>query len=32
MPPLVVSDEDVRTFADALHAALDETEAPAEAA
>ncbi len=28
MPPLVVSDDDVRTFADALHTVLDETEAP----
>ena len=32
MPPLVVSDDDVDRFADALHAVLDETEAPAEAA
>jgi acetylornithine aminotransferase/acetylornithine/N-succinyldiaminopimelate aminotransferase len=32
MPPLVVSDEDVKTFADALHTALDETEVPAQAA
>jgi acetylornithine aminotransferase/acetylornithine/N-succinyldiaminopimelate aminotransferase len=32
MPPLVVSDDDVQTFADALHTALDETPAPAEAA
>ena len=31
MPPLVVSDEDVTTFAEALHAALDATAAPAEA-
>ncbi|PSQ85326.1 MAG: aspartate aminotransferase family protein [Bacteroidetes bacterium QS_3_64_15] len=31
MPPLVVSDEDVSTFAEALHAALDATAAPAEA-
>ena len=29
MPPLVVSDADVQRFADALHAALDATEAPA---
>ena len=28
MPPLVVSDDDVRRFSDALHAALDATEAP----
>jgi len=32
MPPLVVSDADVDRFADALHAALDETTAPTEAA
>ena len=32
MPPLVVSDDDVKTFADALHTALDETPATAEAA
>ncbi len=32
MPPLVVSDDDVNTFADALHTALDETVAPAQAA
>ncbi|PSQ67856.1 MAG: aspartate aminotransferase family protein, partial [Bacteroidetes bacterium QH_1_64_81] len=31
MPPLVVSDADVATFAEALHAALDATAAPAEA-
>ena len=31
MPPLVVSDEDVTTFAEALHVALDATAAPAEA-
>jgi len=29
MPPLVVSDDDVTAFADALHAALDATAAPA---
>jgi acetylornithine/succinyldiaminopimelate/putrescine aminotransferase len=29
MPPLVVSDEDIEAFADALHAALDATAAPA---
>ena len=29
MPPLVVSDDDVATFAEALHAALDATETPA---
>jgi len=32
MPPLVVSDDDVRRFSDALHAALDATEASAEPA
>ena len=31
MPPLVVSDADVTAFAEALHAALDATAAPAEA-
>jgi acetylornithine aminotransferase/acetylornithine/N-succinyldiaminopimelate aminotransferase len=31
MPPLVVSDADVATFAEALHVALDATAAPAEA-
>jgi acetylornithine aminotransferase/acetylornithine/N-succinyldiaminopimelate aminotransferase len=31
MPPLVVSDEDVTTFAEALHTALDVTAAPAKA-
>ena len=31
MPPLVASDADVATFAEALHAALDATAAPAEA-
>jgi len=31
MPPLVVSDDDVTTFAEALHAALNATAAPAEA-
>ena len=31
MPPLVVSDEDIATFAEALHAALDVTPAPAKA-
>lgn len=32
MPPVVVSDEDVRLFSDALHASLEETEVPAETA
>ena len=32
MPPLVVSNDDVDRFADALHTVLSETEAPAEAA
>jgi 4-aminobutyrate aminotransferase-like enzyme len=32
MPPLVVSDEEVRRFADALRAALKDTTAAAEAA
>jgi acetylornithine aminotransferase/acetylornithine/N-succinyldiaminopimelate aminotransferase len=31
MPPLVVSDDDVTAFAEALHAALDATSAPARA-
>ncbi len=31
MPPLVVSDDDVTAFAEALHAALDATSAPAKA-
>ncbi len=31
MPPLVVSDDDVTSFAEALHAALDATSAPARA-